>query len=35
MSQIDVLKRMNYRGANAKNISDDQVRCHSVEIGLY
>ncbi|KAJ9106801.1 hypothetical protein QFC20_003987 [Naganishia adeliensis] len=22
---IDVLKRMNYRGANAKNISDDQV----------
>jgi hypothetical protein len=28
MSQIDVLKRMNYRGANAKNISDEQVRCH-------
>lgn len=27
-SQIDVLKRMNYRGANAKNISDEQVRCH-------
>lgn len=31
-SQIDVLKRLNYRGANARNISDDQVCSDAVGI---